>query len=180
MFTSGQNIHIGVTCLHWGKTFTLGQNVHIGAECSHWGTWVPLPAQDITVPFSVLEVAVNVANVLAAPLAGLLLMLDGAAGLRGWQWLFVAEGAPSIALGLLTFLLLPNTVQSADWLTGAEKKWLSSKVRPAGRLGACGPRGTHRATRASGHATCVLLMGLPRLCSLSLSIARLPVITASL
>jgi len=79
-------------------------------------------------PFSVLEVAVNVANVLAAPLAGLLLLLDGVAGLKGWQWLFVAEGAPSIALGLLTFLLLPNTVQRADWLTGAEKKWLTSKV----------------------------------------------------
>jgi hypothetical protein len=29
-----------------------------------------------------------------------LLALDGAWGLRGWQWLFLAEGLPAVCLGL--------------------------------------------------------------------------------
>jgi hypothetical protein len=31
--------------------------------------------------------------VIAAPLAAGLLMLDGTNGLRGWQWVFLLEGA---------------------------------------------------------------------------------------
>ncbi|KAF5840351.1 major facilitator superfamily domain-containing protein [Dunaliella salina] len=141
----GANVWLGIIVMAWGacatafcvlssitQFYVLRFLLGVAESGAFPGMWFQLyqfyPLHDITVPFSVLEVAVNVANVLAAPLAGLLLMLDGIAGLRGWQWLFVAEGAPSIALGLLTFLLLPNTVQRAEWLTSAEKKWLASKV----------------------------------------------------
>ena len=34
--------------------------------------------------------------------------LDGAEGLRGWQWLFVIEGIPSVLLGLALLRLLPD------------------------------------------------------------------------
>ena len=42
-------------------------------------------------------IAVPVSSVIGAPVSGLLLGLDGAMGLRGWQWLFVIEGIPSRA-----------------------------------------------------------------------------------
>ncbi|MEK6305042.1 MAG: MFS transporter [Pantoea dispersa] len=43
-------------------------------------------------------------------------------GMRGWQWLFLLEGLPSVLLGVLTFLLLPNSVESASWLSSSEKQ----------------------------------------------------------
>ena len=36
-----------------------------------------------------------------APLAALLLSLDGTLGLRGWQWLFLMEGLPTIIFGFI-------------------------------------------------------------------------------
>lgn len=43
-------------------------------------------------------------------------------GMRGWQWLFLLEGLPSVLLGVLTFWLLPNSVESANWLSSSEKQ----------------------------------------------------------
>ena len=51
------------------------------------------------IPMSVLEAAVAVGNVVSAPLAALLLMLDGMAGLRGWKWVSQARGGASRAGG---------------------------------------------------------------------------------
>ena len=38
---------------------------------------------------------------LGGPMAAGLLLLDGALGLRGWQWLFIVEGALTCLCGLL-------------------------------------------------------------------------------
>lgn len=43
-------------------------------------------------------------------------------GMRGWQWLFLLEGIPSVLLGVMTFWLLPNSVESAHWLSVEEKQ----------------------------------------------------------
>jgi hypothetical protein len=43
------------------------------------------PPDSITLPYSLIEAAVGLANVIGAPLAAFLLMLDGLKGLRGWQ-----------------------------------------------------------------------------------------------
>lgn len=43
-------------------------------------------------------------------------------GLRGWQWLFLLEGIPSVLLGILTFWMLPDSVESASWLSKEEKQ----------------------------------------------------------
>lgn len=39
------------------------------------------PLDSITFPFAIMEASVNVANVVAAPLAGLLLLMDGVSGM---------------------------------------------------------------------------------------------------
>ena len=59
-----------------------------------------LPREALTMPLSALEAAVSVANVLSAPLAAALLMLNGVWGLRDWQWLFLAEGVMTLSIGL--------------------------------------------------------------------------------
>ncbi len=64
----------------------------------------------------------------SGPLAGLLLQLNGVGGLRGWQWLFLVEGIPSILLGILVWFILPDKPSHAKWLSIDEKAWITSRL----------------------------------------------------
>ena len=60
-------------------------------------------------------------------LAGLL-ALGGVAGLQGWQWLFLMEGLPSMAVGafiLLTLADSPLQVTSRGWI-GQEESMITA------------------------------------------------------
>ncbi|KAH8662436.1 major facilitator superfamily domain-containing protein [Xylariales sp. PMI_506] len=48
--------------------------------------------------------------------------INGAHGLEGWRWLFIVEGAPSIALGIFVMLFMPNYPENAKWLTAEERE----------------------------------------------------------
>ncbi|KAG2441973.1 hypothetical protein HYH02_009767 [Chlamydomonas schloesseri] len=100
------------------------------------GMWYYLylffPADQMTVPLSVMEAAVAVANVLSAPLAAALLALGGAGGLAGWQWLFLLEGLATVALGVVTASCLPPSLSAAAFLTGHERHWLMQRVEASG------------------------------------------------
>jgi MFS transporter, ACS family, tartrate transporter len=50
-------------------------------------------------------------------------------GLKGWQWLFIVEGVPSVLLGLVTWLYLTDKPEHATWLTSKQKAWLASKLK---------------------------------------------------
>src|ERR1700742_911625 len=73
-------------------------------------------------------IAVPVSTVIGAPVSGLLLGLDGAMGFKGWQWLFIIEGVPSILLGIVTWFYLTDRPERADWLTAEQKGWLAAKL----------------------------------------------------
>lgn len=78
--------------------------------------------------------AIPVANVLGNPLSGLIMDgCNGALGLAGWKWLFLLEGFPSVALGVLVLWILPNRPREASWLTGAEREWLEIEVERESR-----------------------------------------------
>ncbi|UZK68606.1 MFS transporter [Sphingomonas sp. S1-29] len=66
-----------------------------------------------------------VANAVGAALGGLLLDLDGLGGLRGWQWVFLATGAPALLLVPVVLRYLPSGPGEARWLTPAQKTWLA-------------------------------------------------------
>ena len=75
-------------------------------------------------------------TVVMGALAGLLLGLDGHLGLRGWQWLFLLEGLPAVAMAVALLVLLPDRPQVVRWLSGPEKAWiagaLAADVAPRG------------------------------------------------
>jgi len=48
--------------------------------------------------------------------------LDGVLSLRGWQWLFLLEGIPSVLLGVAAFRWLSNSPSQAAWLSPAQKQ----------------------------------------------------------
>ena len=62
-----------------------------------------------------------------APIAASLLALDGLCGLAGWQWLFVVEGLPTIALGAYIARTLAPSPAQAAFLTPEEREWLCAR-----------------------------------------------------
>lgn len=74
--------------------------------------------------------ATAVAGLVGSPISGTLLTLHGWLGLKGWQWLFLLEGLPAVALGILVWFTLPDRPQQARWLTPAEKEILGRSLDP--------------------------------------------------
>jgi ACS family tartrate transporter-like MFS transporter len=73
--------------------------------------------------------AVPAGQIIGGPLSGALLGLNGMAGLAGWQWLFLLEGLPSIALGCAVYAWLPERPETTPWLPAAERDWLLAELR---------------------------------------------------
>ena len=81
-------------------------------------------------------IAIPLSFVVGGPLASLILELDGVAGLRGWQWLFVIEGLPATLLAFAVLKLLPDGPSRADWLSAEEKATIAARLaaeEPPGR-----------------------------------------------
>lgn len=66
-------------------------------------------------------VAIPASSLIGAPLSGLLMELDGLAGLHGWQWLFLVESLPCVGLGAVIWRCLPDTLEAAAWLSDEER-----------------------------------------------------------
>ncbi|HEY1679457.1 MAG TPA: MFS transporter [Candidatus Sulfotelmatobacter sp.] len=67
------------------------------------------------------------AGVIGSPISGALLNLHGG-GFSGWQWMFLIEGLPAIALGAVVFFTLSDTPAEAHWLKAEERSWLLAKL----------------------------------------------------
>lgn len=61
---------------------------------------------------------------IGSPISGALLEMDGMLGLKGWQWLFIIEGAPAIILAFVVLRYLTDRPEDADWLEDEERQWL--------------------------------------------------------
>jgi MFS transporter, ACS family, tartrate transporter len=88
--------------------------------------WVP--ARERARTGALFMMAAPVAMLIGAPLSAALLSLDGRLGLHGWQWLFVIEGLPACALGVMALRWLTDRPEDATWLTSDERAWLSVEM----------------------------------------------------
>jgi MFS family permease len=117
-------------------------------------TWW-FPERERTRAVALFLTAVSAAYVAGGPLSGGLLELDGFAGLDGWQWLFLVEGIPAVALGFVTLRYLDERPRDALWLEPEERAFLAEEVERE-RRDASGPTRTRDAL-SSGR---VWLLGL--------------------
>lgn len=66
------------------------------------------------------------ALILGGPLSGWLLELGGSGGLKGWQWMFLVEGALAIIVGVWAYWYLDDKPDTARWLSNEQKQLLKS------------------------------------------------------
>lgn len=70
-----------------------------------------------------------IASMIGNPLSGFILQfMDQVGGLWGWQWVFLLEGLPAVALGFVTLAYLTDRPDQARWLTPAERRWLAQQL----------------------------------------------------
>ena len=96
------------------------------------------PARSMAKTTAIFMTAMAVAGVVGGPVSGWIMAgLDGWLALRGWQWLFLLEGAPAVALGFVTYFFLDDGPAQAAWLDGSERQLLLHRLREdqAGREG---------------------------------------------
>jgi MFS family permease len=73
--------------------------------------------------------AIGVSNVIGSPVSGAIMQyMDGAMNLRGWQWLFLLEGIPSVIIGFLVLAVLPNGPKVAKFLTPQERDLIVKRI----------------------------------------------------
>jgi MFS family permease len=63
----------------------------------------------------------------------LMVQLSGIGGLKGWQWLFLAECLPCVVLGVIIFFALADTPETARWLSLEEKNLLKIQISKIGQ-----------------------------------------------
>lgn len=86
------------------------------------------PARERVTVLGLFILAQPISNALGAPISGLILNMEGVAGLHGWQWLFIIQGVPAIILGFLAPKLLTDRPADAKWLKPTEREWLVTKI----------------------------------------------------
>ncbi|HEX4273057.1 MAG TPA: MFS transporter [Rhizomicrobium sp.] len=90
---------------------------------SHW-----FPAGYRGRAISRFYIAWPLSSVFMGAVAGALLNLQGRLGLAGWQWLFLLEGLPAVAMSVVVFRLLPDRPRDAPWLSQGEAEWIETRL----------------------------------------------------
>jgi MFS family permease len=86
------------------------------------------PERDRARAMSIFLLGIVIASVIGGPLSGATLELDGVLGLDGWQWLFLLQGLPAIAVGFWVLRVLPSSPAEASWLTAEERDGLQREL----------------------------------------------------
>jgi MFS transporter, ACS family, tartrate transporter len=86
------------------------------------------PAEYRARVMSAFIIGAPLSAVFGGPLCGFLLELNNVLGLKGWQWLFIAEGIPSVVLGMVALLYLRDRPSDAKWLAPDQKAWLEARL----------------------------------------------------
>jgi len=82
---------------------------------------------------AVFMTGIALSGVIGSPLSGAIMkMADGLYDLRGWQWMFLIEGLPSVLFGIIVIIMLDDRVAHAKWLTDEERALLAKNIEADG------------------------------------------------
>jgi MFS family permease len=85
------------------------------------------PRSDRARAMSMFYIGAALASVIGLPISGSILNMHGFFDIAGWRWLFLLEGIPAIALGVVVWFYLDDSPAKARWLSESEREWLQQK-----------------------------------------------------
>jgi MFS family permease len=88
--------------------------------------WAPSAYRARTIAIFMVSIPASLA--LGSPISTALLEMNGIWGLKGWQWMFMLEGLPTVLLSFVILTMLPDRPRHARWLTDDEKQWLEKTI----------------------------------------------------
>jgi sugar phosphate permease len=77
---------------------------------------------------AVFYVAASLSGAFSGLLAFAIQNLNHRSGLAGWQWIFLIEGLVPVALSLIIWKILPDSPETASFLTQAERDFLVNRL----------------------------------------------------
>jgi MFS transporter, ACS family, tartrate transporter len=123
---------------------------------SYW-----FPQRERARAIALFMTAIPVANIVGAPISGLILDHIQWLMMSSWRWLLILEGVPAIFFGALTYLLLPSGPCEAKFLSQDEQNWLTAELareqdKKSGHHSISALRGL--SSRRVWHLACITLM----------------------
>jgi MFS family permease len=113
----------------YGMRFILGvaEAGFIPGVVYYLGSW--FPAHRLGRIFGIFYLALAGSGLVGGPLAGLILSTcSGLFGLAGWKWLLILEAIPSLIAGIAILKYLPDGIDTANWLSPAEKDFAKGQL----------------------------------------------------
>ncbi|KAF4882862.1 putative transporter [Colletotrichum fructicola] len=93
-------------------------------------TWYP--RHELQQRLAIFYTASAFSGALSGLLAFAIARMDGVRGIEGWRWIFLLEGAVTIAAGAaMPFLILDNP-EKAKWLNEDDKRFIDVRLRLSG------------------------------------------------
>ncbi|KAI8641695.1 major facilitator superfamily domain-containing protein [Parasitella parasitica] len=86
--------------------------------------------QEFSMRVSILITMATLSGILSGPLAYAMTFLDGRHGLHDWQYLFIFEGTPTIALSIVSYFVLFDDIQKVKWLSTKQKELQLNRMIP--------------------------------------------------
>ena len=77
---------------------------------------------------AVFYVAATLSGAFSGLLAYAIQKLDGKSGREGWQWIFLIEGLIPVFLSLFIWKILPDSPETASFLTQRERDYLVNRL----------------------------------------------------
>ncbi|KAF2794509.1 putative allantoate permease [Melanomma pulvis-pyrius CBS 109.77] len=78
--------------------------------------------------FTVFWCSVLIAGAFGGLLASAIANMDGIGGLRNWRWTFILEGLGTIIAGVVSFFLITDFPEKAQWLTEEERDFVKHRT----------------------------------------------------
>lgn len=114
--------------MFYGMRFLLGlaESGFVPGMLLYLTQWYPQNERAKVV--SILYMATAASVVVAGPMSGAIMQIDGVLGVAGWKWILILEGLPPILLGMLALKYLPERPETVEWLSAEQRQWLVKEL----------------------------------------------------
>ncbi|TGJ71576.1 hypothetical protein EYR41_003535 [Orbilia oligospora] len=85
--------------------------------------------KEIALRIGYLFVSAAIAGACGGLLAYAIGFLDGTSGMRGWRWIMILEGIPTVLLGFATPFILSDEPSTARFLTPEERAFMAKRMQ---------------------------------------------------